>query len=150
MNSDILFTPPADFNSRLDVAGCACEYEGKILLLKRAPDKVEGSTWNLPGGKVEKGETVKQAAQRELLEEAGIHAPHLTLIQTFYIRKEIDFIFHMFFAPLTDKPQLNIDLKESSQALWVTQEEAFHLPLIKCGDIVLNCFYTWKSSIYSY
>ncbi len=140
----ILFTPPADFNSLLDVAGCACEYQGKILLLKRAPDKAEGSTWNLPGGKVEKGEDFKQAAHRELLEEAGIDAPHLKLIQIFYIRKKIDFIFHMFFAPLTEKPQLNIDLSESSEALWVTQEEASRLPLIGGGKIVLDCFYSWR------
>lgn len=45
--------------------------DGKILLGRRNKEPENGK-WVLPGGKVEKFETIKDAAKRELLEEAGI------------------------------------------------------------------------------
>ncbi|MBA7682241.1 hypothetical protein ES703_90590 [subsurface metagenome] len=45
--------------------------DGKILLGRRNKEPENGK-WVLPGGKVEEFETIKDAAKRELLEEAGI------------------------------------------------------------------------------
>lgn len=42
-----------------------------VLLIKRKNDPFKGK-WALPGGFLDKGETVKQAAVRELKEETGI------------------------------------------------------------------------------
>jgi 8-oxo-dGTP pyrophosphatase MutT (NUDIX family) len=47
------------------------EREGKILILKRAGGEATGA-WYIPGGAVDAGETVEQAARRELMEEAGL------------------------------------------------------------------------------
>lgn len=46
--------------------------EGKILLLKRSGTGWMDGQWGLPGGKVDHGETMKQAAVREAKEEIGI------------------------------------------------------------------------------
>lgn len=43
----------------------------KVLLVKRNQPPSE-DLWALPGGKVHLGETLQQAAKREILEEAGI------------------------------------------------------------------------------
>ncbi len=50
-----------------------CHHEGKVLLIKRGKAPYEGH-WSLPGGLVDLGETLKAAAERELLEETGITA----------------------------------------------------------------------------
>lgn len=43
----------------------------KILLLKRSPEDSHPGTWTVPGGKLEKGESLEQAARRESEEECG-------------------------------------------------------------------------------
>jgi len=45
--------------------------EGAILLVKRHDEPSQG-LWSPPGGSVELGETVEQAATREALEETGV------------------------------------------------------------------------------
>ena len=45
--------------------------EGQILLVKRANPPSMGQ-WSIPGGRVELGETLAQAVERELLEETGL------------------------------------------------------------------------------
>jgi 8-oxo-dGTP pyrophosphatase MutT (NUDIX family) len=52
-------------------AAVFAERDGKILLLKRAMGEATGG-WYIPGGAVDPGETVEQAAVRELHEEAGL------------------------------------------------------------------------------
>ena len=45
--------------------------DGKVLLVKRGKAPSKG-LWAIPGGRVELGETLQQAAEREILEETGL------------------------------------------------------------------------------
>ena len=53
--------------------------DGKVLLVRRA-NPPDAGLWGFPGGKVERGETLHQAALRELKEETDVDA---TAIHTF-------------------------------------------------------------------
>jgi 8-oxo-dGTP diphosphatase len=79
--------------SRLHVAvGVIRNSAGEILISKRHQDSHQGGLWEFPGGKLEPGETVFEALQRELLEELGIHvlsAQALVLIDHDYKDKAV-------------------------------------------------------------
>ena len=56
-----------------DVAvGVLIDTQGRFLLTSRPPGKVYEGYWEFPGGKLETGETVAEALQRELQEEIGV------------------------------------------------------------------------------
>jgi ADP-ribose pyrophosphatase YjhB (NUDIX family) len=45
---------------------------GQVLLLQRAPGTQAGGAWCLPGGKVDYGQRVEEAAEAELREETSL------------------------------------------------------------------------------
>ena len=45
--------------------------DNKVLLVRRGKPPAEG-VWAIPGGSVKLGETLQQAAEREILEETGV------------------------------------------------------------------------------
>ena len=53
---------------------------GDAVLLQRRRDD---GTWGLPGGGLHPGETLEQTARRELLEETGLTAGALTLVDVY-------------------------------------------------------------------
>lgn len=82
-----------------------CHRNGLVLLIKRgrAPYK---DHWSLPGGLVELGETMLEAAERELMEETGVTARLGAPAETFdSIQRDADgkvsahFILTVFCGP---------------------------------------------------
>jgi 8-oxo-dGTP diphosphatase len=68
-------------------AGILIDSENRYLLGQRPAGKPYAGYWEVPGGKVEKDETVFQALQRELQEELGINirsSEELTVLEHDY------------------------------------------------------------------
>lgn len=61
-------------------AGMVCFRGDEVLLIKRGKAPRLGE-WSIPGGHVEWGETTARAAMREVMEETGIEAEALDLIE---------------------------------------------------------------------
>jgi 8-oxo-dGTP pyrophosphatase MutT (NUDIX family) len=140
-----LATPqrPEVFYSQLEVSSCFCEYDGKVLFVKRHPEKSQGDTWGLPAGKMEIGETPRHTAIREVYEEVGldIDGDDLESIGALYCRQSgIDYIFHMFRKQFTSLPEVTIPLDELVEFRWLTIPEALELPLIAGGHEALHYY----------
>lgn len=72
----------------VEVAAAVLEKpDGTFLLAQRPPDKIWAGYWEFPGGKVEAGESARDALVRELREELGIEVvtayPWITRIHTY-------------------------------------------------------------------
>lgn len=60
----------------------AFDKNGRLLLVREFRHRQKKYLWGIPGGRVDKGETPRQAAQRELQEEAGVNAKRLVLFHS--------------------------------------------------------------------
>lgn len=67
-------------NDEILVVGAVVEREGRLFLARRAPGLRHGGAWELPGGKVERGETPERALERELREELAVSAEVFALL----------------------------------------------------------------------
>ena len=79
-------------------AASIIERDGKILLIRRAGDPGYG-LWSMPGGYVDRGEVVEEAAMREAREETGLEveidrlvglfseAGHPVMVAAFVVRE---------------------------------------------------------------
>ncbi len=97
--------------------------DDKVLLIKRGKEPRKG-TWTVPGGSVELGETLAQAAVREVREETGISiepGDAFTAIDAIYHDQEGGLKFHyiiiyMEARYLNGEPEASDDAQE---ARWV-------------------------------
>ncbi|HEY7366474.1 MAG TPA: NUDIX hydrolase [Methylomirabilota bacterium] len=64
------------------VAGAILEQDGRVLLTRRAINPGRG-LWTFPGGFVDFGETVTDAALRETFEETGLHVELTGLLNVY-------------------------------------------------------------------
>jgi len=104
------------------VVGCVPEWDGRLLLCRRAIEPRYGY-WTLPAGYMENDETAGEAALRETLEEAGarvelgepfsmLSVPHVNQVHLFYRAR---------LASLDFKPgveSLEVALFEEAQVPW--------------------------------
>ncbi|HEY0256037.1 MAG TPA: (deoxy)nucleoside triphosphate pyrophosphohydrolase [Candidatus Methylacidiphilales bacterium] len=56
----------------IDVVAGVIRRDGLLLITQRMPDDTLAGYWEFPGGKVDPGEELKTALQRELREEIGV------------------------------------------------------------------------------
>ncbi len=82
------------------VVGCLPEWEGRVLLCKRAIEPRHG-LWTLPAGFLENQETVPAGAIRETLEEANARVTGSELY-TMISLPQINQVYVMFRAQLAD------------------------------------------------
>jgi mutator protein MutT len=103
---------------------------GRVLILRRAPDSTDGGRWCLPGGKMDYGDTVEQAAIRELQEETSLRATNLRFLFYQDSLPPAPGRMHCLNLYLECSAEGEVVLNEESvEAAWISREDVarFHL-----------------------
>jgi 8-oxo-dGTP pyrophosphatase MutT (NUDIX family) len=136
---------PKDFTPKFEVVSCFVEYDNKILLLLRQDHKPQGNTYGVPAGKIDAGETPRQAMVREGKEETQITLDNITYIDKFYVRyPDYDFIYHIFHKKFDTQPKVTIHPNEHKTYIRKTPKESLELDLIRDMDECIKLFYKDK------
>lgn len=124
--------------------GAVVQLNDRILLIRRANDPGKG-LWSIPGGLVEVGETLREAAKREVEEETGVAVEIddlLDVIENIVQDESGRVKFHYILVDFKAKPLSRImSITPSSEALeagWFTPEEIRNLPLTQTARKLLR------------
>jgi len=124
---------PENFNPDFEVSGCFCEYDGKLLFIKRSASRSYAGKWGMPGGKLEKGETPEEAMDREFFEETGITADKFKkefVKSVFVSQNGNDMVYHLFILKLKDFIE-NIVTEDGEEITWEHIENVKNLDLVE-------------------
>ena len=106
---------------------------GKVVLIKRGKAPLLGE-WSIPGGMLELGETLRQGAEREALEETGLVVRATELLGVFdrvVPDSEGKIIYHYVLIDFLCQ-RISGELlagADAADAQWFTPEEVAKLPM---------------------
>jgi 8-oxo-dGTP pyrophosphatase MutT (NUDIX family) len=98
---------------------------GEILLMLRSNPTVLPGLWELPGGKLDAGESASEAAVREVLEESGLQ---ISVAGEPRIDEDVwdgrDLHTYLFTAMVPSlRPQLSLRAREHADAAWFAPDQ---------------------------
>ncbi len=98
----------------------------RVLVLRRAPHRTRGGSWETIHGKMEAGETPVDAARRELGEETGLvpeRLYNLSRVEAFYEHGQDRIVLSPAFAAVVTSAKFRLS-DEHDRAQWCTVREA--------------------------
>jgi 8-oxo-dGTP pyrophosphatase MutT (NUDIX family) len=102
----------------------ASEDGASVLLLWRHRFITDTWGWEIPAGRVDDGESVEEAAAREVLEETGWRPGPLTSLGAYFPNNGVaDTAFHLFVAAGASPVGEPTDWSESERVEWVGVDE---------------------------
>ena len=120
------------FLRELEVVAGAIIRKNKKILLTRQPKWQ--NKWTLPGGHIEQGESILEAARREAEEETGLRLEPVKVVCFGELINSKDFYrpaHFIYFDCVLDVigGELKLQKDELSEAKWLTPQEALRLDL---------------------
>jgi A/G-specific adenine glycosylase len=116
------------------VTAAVIQRNTKVLIAQRPPNGLLGGMWEFPGGKVEPGEELHQALEREIREEldAGIEVGgEFGIYQHAYTHFKVT--LHAFLCQLAQEEPRAI---EASEIRWVTPGQLVDYPMGKIDRLI--------------
>ncbi|MBR2544012.1 NUDIX domain-containing protein [Candidatus Saccharibacteria bacterium] len=124
--------------STIIVAGGVIEQEGEYLLIQEAREDVRGE-WNIPAGKQDPGETISEAAKREICEECGLSVELTGVCQIRSWRSAINTVITIIFSTKIVGGEINFNPDEILDAKWFTYDEILAMkPELRSADFLIG------------
>lgn len=123
---------------KVEVVAAILKYDDEILCAQRAESRLEyiSKKFEFPGGKIENGETKKEALKRELDEELSIN-PEINDLYITVVHKYPDFelTMHTFLCDVATK---DITLNEHISSIWLKKDELLTLDWAAADVPIVN------------
>jgi ADP-ribose pyrophosphatase YjhB (NUDIX family) len=121
--------------------GAVIVRDNRVVIVQRTTEPLKGQ-WSIPGGALEVGETLRQCAAREALEETGLRIEASEVLDVFDSiypdhegRARYHYVLIDFFCCV-----MGGELKaggDAAQARWITREELVKLPIAETAQTVI-------------
>ncbi|MCO5259764.1 MAG: (deoxy)nucleoside triphosphate pyrophosphohydrolase [Crocinitomicaceae bacterium] len=123
---------------KVEVVAAILIHDEKILCAQRAENKLEyiSRKFEFPGGKIEEGETKKEALRRELEEELNINPKikdlYITVVHQY---PDFELTMHAFICDIDTK---DITLNEHISSKWLKRNELLTLDWAAADVPIVN------------
>lgn len=122
------------------LVACIASWHDKVLWMRRAQPPFQGG-WTIPFGFMELGETLQQAAARELREETlAVIAPEALTLYVVGTLRQMNEVHVVFRGELT-KPEFGIGDEAMEVALFAEHEVPWHACAFKQSETATRQFY---------
>ncbi|HET7185654.1 MAG TPA: NUDIX hydrolase [Terriglobales bacterium] len=121
--------------------GAVIVSQGRVVIVQRSAEPLKGQ-WSIPGGALEIGETLRQCAAREALEETGLQVEAVDVLDVFdsiYAdpdgRTRYHYVLIDFFCRV-----LGGELKvgsDAAQARWISRDELANFNIAETAQKVI-------------
>ncbi|MGZ4831282.1 MAG: NUDIX hydrolase [Terriglobales bacterium] len=121
--------------------GAVIVSQGRVVIVQRSAEPLKGQ-WSIPGGALEIGETLRQCAAREALEETGLQVEAvdvLDVLDSIYAdpdgRTRYHYVLIDFFCRV-----LGGELKvgsDAAQSRWITRDELANFNITETAQKVI-------------
>lgn len=121
------------------------EKNEKILLGKRSLKKKVGpGIWEIPSGRIEKGEQPEEAVIREAKEELGISLKPLLLFDSYYFQRNNKQFVLLNYACETIKEPPKLLHPEHDELIWASRNQALELVSFQEQKKAINKYFELK------
>ena len=121
--------------------GAVIAHEGRVVIVQRGTEPLRGQ-WSVPGGALETGETLRQCAVREALEETGLQVEAGEVLEVFdaiYAEPDGRILYHYVLIDFACK-LVGGDLRaggDAVQATWITLDELARFQIAETAQKVI-------------
>jgi 8-oxo-dGTP pyrophosphatase MutT (NUDIX family) len=129
--------------------------ENQVLLLRSNIETTNGEYWDLPGGRLQRGHSLIETLEREILEETGLHVgnrlvnfvgAHLSTIRIKVDTSDVGLIFFVFHCHWEDQPEIRLSTEHVGYKWTAPREAAVEMRTRFPEEFILNNIKTARTN----